>query len=127
MFITNLSTSGEKMSDFQSIAEAIFVPITVALITAGSSVFVVMKSNKRQSARMQHEAETFRRENTEQHNENKNIIDESRTLLGHLSNQVGGIDRKVDKLDERLDGVNLWQSEHEKLHLRKDGNNEAKS
>ncbi len=108
------------MSDLQTITEAIVVPIMVALITAGSSVFVVMKSNKRQSKRMKDESEIFRKENTEQHNENKEIIAESKTLLSHLSTQVSGIDMKVDKLDERLDGVQVWQSDHEKLHLKKD-------
>ena len=115
------------MSDLQAVTEAIVVPIIVALITAGSSVFVVMKSNKRQTRRMRDEAETFRKENTEQHNENKNIIGESKTLLSHLSTQVSGIDKKVDKLDERLDGVQVWQSDHEKLHLKKDSGTEADS
>ena len=115
------------MSDLQSLAETVVVPIMVALITAGSSVFVVMKSNKRQTKRMRDEAENFRRENTEQHNENKSITSESRTLLSHLSTQVSGIDQKVDKLDERLDGVQIWQSDHEKLHLEKDPDNRADS
>jgi len=113
------------MLDLQGFTEAIIVPIAVALITAGSSVFVVMRSNKTQTKRMRTEAENFRRENTEQHNENKVIIDESRTLLSHLSTQVGGIDKKVDKLDERLDGVQEWQSEHEKLHLENRLENET--
>lgn len=108
------------MSDLQALAETVVVPIMVALITAGSSVFVVMKSNKRASKRMRDEAESFRKENTEQHNENKSITSESRTLLSHLSTQVSGIDQKVDKLDERLDGVQIWQIEHEKVHLEKD-------
>ena len=115
------------MSDLQSLTETVVVPIMVALITAGSSVFVVMKSNKRQTKRMRDEAENFRRENTEQHNENKSITSESRTLLSHLSTQVSGIDQKVDKLDERLDGVQIWQSDHEKLHLEKDPDNRADS
>jgi len=108
------------MSDLQSIAETVIAPIMVALITAGSSVFVVMKSNKRQTKRMRDEAESFRKENTQQHNENKSITSESKTLLSHLSTQVSGIDQKVDKLDERLDGVQIWQSQHEKTHLKKD-------
>jgi hypothetical protein len=69
-----------------------------------------MKSNKKQSEKMKSQAEMFREENTSQHNDNK-------TLLSHLSDQVAGIDGKVDKLDDRLDNVQIWQVEHEKVHL----------
>ncbi len=98
------------MIDYLSLAEVVIVPIAIALITAGSSLVVVMKSNKKQSDRMKADAEMFREENTSQHNDNK-------TLLSHLSDQVAGIDSKVDKLDDRLDNVQIWQVEHEKVHL----------
>lgn len=99
-----------SMSDYLSLAEVVVVPIVIAMITAGSSIIVVMKSNKKQSDRMKTQAEVFREENTSQHNDNK-------ALLSHLSNQVAGIDSKVDKLDDRLDNVQIWQAEHEKVHL----------
>jgi hypothetical protein len=105
------------MSELASAAQDIVVPITVALITAGSSIFAVIRSNKKASSRMRSEAEAFRIENTQQHNDNKAVAEESKTLLSHLSNQVSGIDSKVDRLDERLDNVQIWQSEHEKVHL----------
>jgi len=98
------------MNDYLSLADVVIVPIVIALITAGSSIIVVMKSNKRQADRMKSQAEAFREENTAQHNDNK-------SLLSHLSNQVAGIDSKVDRLDDRLDNVQLWQAEHEKVHL----------
>jgi hypothetical protein len=98
------------MSDYISIAEVIVVPITIAMITAGSSLILVIKSNRKQSEKMKVEASVFRDENTYQHNENK-------TLMIHLSNQITGIDNKVDRLDERLDNVQIWQAEHENIHL----------
>ena len=52
----------------------------------------------------------WRRENKDQHDHNAGMLE-------HLSGQVSGIDRKVDRLDERLDGVQMWQVEHEKRHL----------
>ena len=93
-----------------SLADVVIVPIVIAMITAGSSIVVVMKSNKKQSNRMRAQAEMFREENTSQHNDNK-------ALLSHLSSQVAGIDNKVDRLDDRLDNVQIWQIEHEKSHL----------
>ena len=98
------------MSDYLSLAEVVIVPIMIALITAGSSIIVVMKSNKKQSQRMNEQAVIFREENSSQHAE-------GRELLTHLSNQVAGIDGKVDRLDDRLDNVQIWQAEHEKVHL----------
>lgn len=77
------------------VVETIFVPLMVALITAGGGALLVQR---------------LRRENTEQHEHNSG-------LLHHLSNQVSGIDTKVDRLDSRLDSVNAWQVEHEKTHL----------
>lgn len=99
-----------SMLDYLSLAEVVVVPIVIAMITAGSSIIVVMKSNKKQSDRMKTQAEVFREENSNQHAE-------GRELLTHLSNQVAGIDSKVDKLDDRLDNVQIWQAEHEKVHL----------
>ena len=76
------------------VIETIFVPLMVALITAGGGALLIR----------------LRRENTEQHEHNS-------SLLHHLSNQVSGIDTKVDRLDSRLDSVHAWQVEHEKTHL----------
>lgn len=98
------------MADYISIAEAIIVPITIAMITAGSSLILMIKSNRKQSEKMKVESAVFRDENTSQHNDNK-------TLLTHLSGQISGIDKKVDRLDERLDNVQVWQFEHEKAHF----------
>lgn len=98
------------MSDYLSIAEVIVVPIVIAMITAGSSLILVIKSNKKQSEKMKVEAAVFRDENTSQHNDNK-------ALLSHLSSQMTGIDKKVDRLDARLDNVQIWQAEHENVHL----------
>lgn len=98
------------MIDYLSLAEIVVVPIAIALITAGSSLIVVMKSNKKQTVRMKAEADSFRVENSNQHAE-------GRDLLSHLSTQVAGIDSKVDRLDDRLDNVQLWQVEHENVHL----------
>jgi hypothetical protein len=75
--------------------EVIFVPILVALITAGGGALLVQR---------------LRKENTEQHEHNSG-------LLHHLSNQIGGIDRKVDRLDERLDSVYVWKNEHDREHM----------
>lgn len=97
--------------DFTSLAETILVPIIVASITAGGSIIALLISTKKNAHKVVAEAERFRAENTQQHNENKSIIE-------HISNQVSGIDSKVDKLDERLDNVQLWQVEHEKRHLQ---------
>jgi aspartate oxidase len=98
------------VSDFLSIAEIVVVPIAIAMITAGSSLILLFKSNKKQSDKMKVEAVVFRDENTAQHNDNK-------ALLSHLSSQMTGIDKKVDRLDERLDSVQIWQVEHENVHL----------
>lgn len=89
------------MTTLIQIMDVVFVPILVALITAGGGALLVQK---------------LRKENTEQHEHNSG-------LLHHLSNQVGGIDRKVDRLDERLDSVHTWQAEHEKEHLSDAGQN----
>lgn len=106
--------------NFTSFAEVVIVPIVVAMIAAGSSIFAVVSSNKRNANKIKEEGEKFRLENTIQHNENKALVHESKTLLSHLSNQVVGIDKKVDRLDERLDNVQIWQAEHEKVHLAED-------
>jgi aspartate oxidase len=98
------------MADYMSIAEVVVVPITIAMITAGSSLILMIKSNKKQSEKMKAGAEMFREENTSQHNDNK-------ALLSHLSSQITGIDKKVDRLDARLDNVQIWQAEHENVHL----------
>lgn len=98
------------MSDFLSIAEVVVVPITIAMITAASSLILLFKSNKKQSDKMKVETVVFHDENTAHHNDNK-------ALLNHLSGQMTGIDKKVDRLDERLDGVQIWQVEHENVHL----------
>ena len=98
------------MADYISIAEVVVVPITIAMITAGSSLILMVKSNKKQSEKMKAGAEMFREENTSQHNDNK-------ALLSHLSSQITGIDKKVDRLDARLDNVQIWQAEHENVHL----------
>ena len=82
------------MTTLIQIIQVIFVPIVVALITAGGGALLVQK---------------LRKENTEQHEHNSGV-------LHHLSSQVGGIDRKVDRLDERLDSVHVWQNEHENKH-----------
>lgn len=82
--------------------ELAVVPVLVAVIT----VFGVWLGNRKGEAR----SRVLRDENTQQHAE-------GRALLEHLSGQVGGIDRKVDRLDNRLDGVQMWQAEHEKAHL----------
>lgn len=105
------------MNEFTSFAEVVVVPITMALITAATTIFTVMRSNKKNSDKIKEQAEQFRVENTTQHNENKVLVHESKTLLTHLSNQITGIDQKVDRLDERLDNVQVWQAEHEKVHL----------
>ena len=88
------------MSSFLEIAQVVIVPISVAFITTLGAIVV----------------QRFRKENTEQHLEGKQINEQNQTLLNHLSTQVSGIDSKVDRLDERLDGVQLWQANHEKLH-----------
>lgn len=106
--------------NFVSFAEVIIVPIVVAMIAAGTSIFAVVHSNKKNTERIKQEGEKFRAENTTQHNENKALVHESKTLLTHLSNQVVGIDKKVDRLDERLDNVQIWQAEHERVHLSED-------
>jgi hypothetical protein len=104
------------VADYIAVAEVVIVPITIALITAGSSLILMIKSNKRQSEKMKVEAAVFREENTSQHNDNK-------TLLSHLSGQISGIDKKVDRLDERLDDVQIWQANHEITHLSEDQKN----
>jgi cell division protein FtsX len=104
------------MADYISIAEIVVVPITIAMITAGSSLILMVKSNKKQSEKMKVEAAVFRDENTSQHNDNK-------TLLSHLSGQISGIDKKVDRLDERLDNVQVWQANHEITHLSEEQKN----
>lgn len=83
------------------IAEVAVVPLVVALIAASATILSVRK---------------LRSENTDQHNHNSD-------LLHHLSKQVGGIDSKVDRLDNRLDHVQIWQAEHEKVHLVQDRDN----
>lgn len=90
------------MNSFLDLAQIVIVPISVAFITTLGAVFV----------------QRFRKENTAQHLEGKEINEQNQTLLNHLSNQVGGIDSKVDRLDERLDNVQIWQAEHEKSHPR---------
>lgn len=107
-----------------NLAEIVIVPITIALITACSGAFMVILSSKKQSKKTQVEADQFRQENTDQHYQNAKIakesvslVNESRILLQHLSTQIGGIDQKVDKLDDRLDDVQLWQANHEKIHM----------
>lgn len=96
--------------DFISLSEIIFVPIAVALITAtGSSVAMIISARKN-IKKFEHSSQTFRTENTIQHNENK-------VILQHLSTQVGNMDHKIDRLDHRLDNVQIWQAEHEKEHL----------
>jgi len=83
------------------VAEVAVVPLLVALIAGAASILSVRR---------------LRSENTDQHNQNAN-------LLHHLSNQVTGIDTKVDRLDARLDNVQIWQAEHERTHLVEDRDN----
>mgnify|MGYP003336142611 FL=1 len=89
------------MSSFLEVAQIIIVPISVAFITTLGAIVV----------------QRFRKENTSQHLEGKALNEENKMLLQHLSTQVTGIDGKVDKLDNRLDDVQIWQAEHEKVHL----------
>lgn len=93
------------MDQWVTFVEVAIVPVLVAAITA----FGVWLGNRKGEAR----SKVLREENTQQHAE-------GRALLEHLSGQVGGIDRKVDRLDSRLDGVQMWQADHEKAHLLED-------
>lgn len=99
------------MSSFLEVAQVIIVPISVAFITTLGAVVV----------------QRFRKENTQQHLEGKALNEENKTLLQHLSTQVTGIDGKVDKLDNRLDDVQIWQAEHEKVHLIENSTKEKSS
>jgi hypothetical protein len=90
------------MNGLVTFIEVAVVPVLVAAITA----LGVWLGNRKGEAR----SRVLRQENTQQHAE-------GRALLEHLSVQVGGIDRKVDRLDHRLDGVQMWQADHEKVHL----------
>lgn len=101
--------------DYIAIAEVIIVPVLVASITAIGSSVAVLISNKKQATKIKNASAEFMQENTNQHNENK-------IILNHLSGQIGVMDQKVDRLDQRLDNVQVWQAEHEKEHLNNDHN-----
>lgn len=103
--------------DFVSFAEAVVVPVLVASITAAGSSIALLVSNRKQSKKIKTTSEEFMQENTNQHNENRAALEESKLILQHLSGQVGSMDKKVDRLDQRLDNVQIWQAEHEKVHL----------
>lgn len=81
------------------VVATVVVPIVVALIAAGVSVWGIIRHTRRDVA-------VLRAENTQQHKDNT-------TLLRHLSNQVGGIDRKIDRIDERVDHLQEWAVAHE--------------
>jgi len=113
------------MSNITSVAEVIIVPVVISLITAASGIVAILVSNNKQHRRAKKDSDLFREENTAQHNENRGVSDQSVILLTHLSAQVTGIDEKVDKLDDRLDQSNMWQSNHELVHLKKEMNDET--
>lgn len=94
------------MDTLLRVLEVALVPIIVAAITSTAGIVAVLR---------------LRRENTEQHSENKD-------LLKHLSGQVTNIDSKVDtisdrvavrfdRVDERLDDMAMWRASHEVQHL----------
>lgn len=77
----------------------VVVPVFVALLTAGVSVWGIIRHNRR-------DVSVLREENSQQHMDNA-------VLLRHLSTQVGGIDRKIDRIDERVDNLQEWAVAHE--------------
>lgn len=106
--------------EFVSFAEAVVVPVLVASITAAGSSIALLIANRKQSTKIKDKSEQFMQENTDQHNQNKAALEENKIILQHLSGQVGSMDKKVDRLDQRLDNVQMWQAEHEKVHLNEE-------